>query len=268
MLLIQFGERVDLSLAHDCSGTVVERGERPGVGAMQARWRVQLPVLLLLLVPADAGRLATRPSARRPASLLLLRGGGDDAASAGGVLPVPAAERDSDTLPAQAGDDDVAAAAQQVGCWSGLQKLWQMLVSLLSPSYSYAKVGTDILGDSSQMSGFDPDDESWRTQRKKLNEEELQAGSRKRVLKDLRIMKRDGAEIGIEVEDCECLTDWVVKVVGAAGTVYEGEIYRLRVRFHADYPSQPPTVTFMRPAPVHEHIYSDGKVRPPPPSTR
>jgi len=154
----------------------------------------------------------------------------------------------------------VAAAAQQVGCWSGLQKLWQMLVSLLSPSYSYAKVGTDILGDSSQMSGFDPDDESWRTQRKKLNEEELQAGSRKRVLKDLRIMKRDGAEIGIEVEDCECLTDWVVKVVGAAGTVYEGEIYRLRVRFHADYPSQPPTVTFMRPAPVHEHIYSDGKI--------
>ena len=38
------------------------------------------------------------------------------------------------------------------------------------------------------------------------------AGSRKRVLKDL---KRDGAEIGIDVEDCECLTDWVVKARGA-----------------------------------------------------
>ena len=131
----------------------------------------------------------------------------------------------------------------------------------MSPSYSYAKVGTDILGDSSQMCGFAQDDESWRTQRKKLNDAELQPNSRKRVLKDLRIMKRDGSEIGIEVEDCECLTDWVVKVIGAAGTIYEGEIYRLRVRFHPDYPSQPPEVTFMRPAPVHEHIYSDGKVR-------
>ena len=34
----------------------------------------------------------------------------------------------------------------------------------------------------------------------------------------------------------------------------------MRFRFHADYPQQPPEVTFMRPAPVHEHIYSDGKI--------
>ena len=124
----------------------------------------------------------------------------------------------------------------------------------------YAKAGTDILGDSSQLCGFAPDDESWKTQRKKINHAELQVDSRKRVMKDLRIMKRDGEELGLEVEDCECLTDWVVKLVGAKGTVYEGETYRLRVRFHADYPSQPPEVTFMRPAPVHEHIYSDGKI--------
>ena len=56
------------------------------------------------------------------------------------------------------------------------------------------------------------------------------------------------------------LTDWVVKLTGAKGTVYEGEIYRLRIRFHPDYPGQPPEITFMRPAPVHEHIYSDGKI--------
>ena len=88
---------------------------------------------------------------------------------------------------------------------------------------------------------------------------ELHAAARKRVLRDLRILKKE-QELGLEVEDAECLTDWIVKLVGAKGTVYEGEIYRLRVRFHADYPSMPPEVTFLRPAPVHEHIYSDGKI--------
>merc|ERR1719310_2500144 len=128
--------------------------------------------------------------------------------------------------------DHVRAARPPVSCWTGLKKLFRFVLSLLSPDTSYAKVGTDILGDSSQQCGFAPDDESWRTQRKKLNQVELQPGCRKRVLKDLRIMKRDGDEIGLEVEDCECLTDWVVKLVGAKGTVYEDEIYRLRVRFH------------------------------------
>ena len=94
---------------------------------------------------------------------------------------------------------------------------------------------------------------------KKLHQVELSPAARKRVLRDLRRMKaEDSSELGIEVEDCECLTDWVVKVVGAPDTVFAGEIYRLRVRFHADYPTAPPECVFMRPAPVHEHIYSDG----------
>jgi len=200
-----------------------------------------------------------RPALLRRSPLLALRGGADDS-----TLPEPATAvtTDDGTLPAtppspDAADTDAPAA---VSCWAGLQKLFQFLMSLLSPSYEYAKVGTDILGDSSMKSGFAPDDESWRTQRKKIHVAELGPGSRKRVLKDLRIMKRDGAEIGLEVEDCECLTDWVVKVIGAKGTVFEDEIYRLRVRFHSDYPSQPPEVVFMRPSPVHEHIYSDGKI--------
>ena len=95
--------------------------------------------------------------------------------------------------------------------------------------------------------------------RRKIHECELLPAARKRVLRDLRTMRKD-AEVGLEVEDCEVLTDWVIKVVGAPKTVYEGEIYRLRVRFHPDYQGQPPEVVFMRPAPVHEHIYSDGKI--------
>jgi len=227
--------------------------------------RPALLVVLLLLNPERALSIriarAARPLSRR-SSLLALRGGADD--GDGGVLGEPsvaatAADADAlpSTVPAGTMDDDAVAKAS---CWVGLQKILKFVASLFSPSYDYAKADTDILGDTSLQCGFAEDDESWRTQRKKIHTADLQPGSRKRVLKDLRIMKRDGAEIGIEVEECECLTDWVVKVIGAKGTVYEGEIYRLRVRFHADYPSQPPEVVFMRPAPVHEHIYSDGKI--------
>ena len=53
------------------------------------------------------------------------------------------------------------------------------------------------------------------------------------------------------LEDSECLTDWVIKLVGGNGTVFEGEIYRLRVRFHVDYPTRPPTIVFMKPAPMY-----------------
>lgn len=122
-------------------------------------------------------------------------------------------------------------------CLAGVKKLLSFILSLLSPSYSYSKVGTDLLGNDDQLCGFAEDDESWRTQRKKINQVELQAATRKRVMRDLRILKKE-TELGLEVEDCECLTDWVVKLVGAKGTIYEDEIYRLRVRFHADYPGQ------------------------------
>mmetsp|Transcript_28770 Transcript_28770/g.60488 ORF Transcript_28770/g.60488 Transcript_28770/m.60488 type:complete len:308 (-) Transcript_28770:279-1202(-) len=154
-------------------------------------------------------------------------------------------------------DDD----QKQPTCWAAFKRILEGIISLFSPSYDYAKVKTDVLGDSSQTSGFSPEDESWRSQRKKLNVVELPPPVRKRVLRDLRRLKQDAdVDLGFSIDDCECLTDWVVKLVGAPGTVYDGEIYRLRIRFHADYPMAPPEVTFMRPAPVHEHIYSDGKI--------
>jgi len=177
------------------------------------------------------------------------------------AVPPAAEAADEAEQPLQLPDEDAAVAQLSAmdACWAGVKKLLNMLMSLLSPSYEYSKAGQDLLGDKSQDTGFDPEDESWRTQRKKINDVELHASVRKRVLRDLRKLKSDEG-LGIEVEDAECLTDWVVKLVGAEGSVYEGEIYRLRFRFHADYPTQPPEVTFMRPAPVHEHIYSDGKI--------
>ena len=155
--------------------------------------------------------------------------------------------------------EEIGAAADS-GCWAMLRGAWRALLDLLSPKHDYAMAQPDLLGDPTRQAGFAEEDESWRTQRKKLSVVELGPAAKKRVLRDLRRLKSDDGALGLWVDDCECLTDWVVKLVGAAGTVYEGEIYRLRVRFGADYPARPPEIRFMRPAPVHEHIYSDGKI--------
>jgi hypothetical protein len=172
-----------------------------------------------------------------------LRGGADDAALADSQLQ-PTADADV-PLPAPSRPAAHAPAGESVGCLAVLSRLWKMLMSLLSPSHEYAKQDrTDLLGDPSQMSGFAPGDESWRTQRKKLNRVELPPPARKRVLRDLRQLKISGSDLGIAVDDSECLTDWVVSMVGANGTVYAGELYRLRVRFHPEYPIRPPEVRF------------------------
>ena len=220
------------------------------------------PLLVLLALRASFAReLSSRPAllqrtAVQP-SLLALRGGEDDS-----TLPAEPGASAADQplqLPTEEEEGDAGPSSAMSGCMAGVKKIIGLILSLFSPSYEYSKAGKDLLGDKSQDTGFDPEDESWRTQRKKLNVVELQAAVRKRVLRDLRKLKGE-TDLGVEVEDAECLTDWVVKIVGAKGTIYEGEIYRLRVRFHADYPTQPPEVIFMRPAPMHEHIYSDGKI--------
>ena len=207
--------------------------------------------LLALLAVGSSHRISarvehprTRPVGARAHALrplLLLRGGGDDA------LPEPA-EVETVGVEAEAPLDLKAS----VGCWSAFCKLLGAVKALLSPTYEYAKKDTDILGDTSQQSGFAADDESWRTQRKKIHEIELGPNARKRVLRDLRRLKQvreppsggchpcgefdvigreasspprtlvprqayaQDEEIGLEVDDCEVLTDWVVKVRRAA----------------------------------------------------
>ena len=127
--------------------------------------------------PANARSRALRP-------LLLLRGGGDDA-----TLPEPEAETAGVEVEAPL---DLKT---PVGCWSAFCKLLDAIKALLSPTYEYAKKDTDILGDMSQQSGFAADDESWRTQRKKIHEIELGPNARKRVLRDLRRLKQVDASL-------------------------------------------------------------------------
>lgn len=55
--------------------------------------------------------------------------------------------------------------------------------------------------------------------------------------------------------------EWHVTVNGAIGTLYEGEVFILRIKFSPDYPIDAPQVTFMSPnIPVHGHIYSNGHI--------
>jgi hypothetical protein len=138
--------------------------------------------------PTTPGRLALEP-------LMHLRGGGDATA------------------------DDHPPTAEPVSCWSAVQKLLGFLRKMLVPNHEHAKAEQRGIAEETpeQSTGYAPDDDSWRTQRKKLNQVELPPAARKRVLRDLRRMKAHDDEL-LSLEDSECLTDWVIKLVGAPGT--------------------------------------------------
>jgi ubiquitin-conjugating enzyme E2 W len=54
---------------------------------------------------------------------------------------------------------------------------------------------------------------------------------------------------------------WVVTMVGAKNSIYEGEVYKLRISFPKDYPTVPPSVYFLKGyIPTHEHVYTNGDI--------
>ena len=53
---------------------------------------------------------------------------------------------------------------------------------------------------------------------------------------------------------------WIVTFNMPEDTIYAGEKYRLRIQFPKDYPTQPPSVYFMKPTPRHEHVYTNGDI--------
>jgi ubiquitin-conjugating enzyme E2 W len=54
---------------------------------------------------------------------------------------------------------------------------------------------------------------------------------------------------------------WVVTMVGANNTIYEGEVFKLRINFPKDYPRVPPSVYFLKGyIPTHEHVYTNGDI--------
>ena len=54
---------------------------------------------------------------------------------------------------------------------------------------------------------------------------------------------------------------WIVTIVGAEGSIYEGETFQLRIQFPPQYPTVPPSVYFLPPhIPLHEHVYTNGDI--------
>jgi ubiquitin-conjugating enzyme E2 W len=54
---------------------------------------------------------------------------------------------------------------------------------------------------------------------------------------------------------------WIVTMEGAKNTVYEGEVFKLRMSFPAQYPTVPPSVYFLQGrVPIHEHVYTNGDI--------
>lgn len=54
---------------------------------------------------------------------------------------------------------------------------------------------------------------------------------------------------------------WIVTMVGAKNSIYEGEVFKLRVSFPPQYPTVPPSVYFLQGhIPVHEHVYTNGDI--------
>jgi ubiquitin-conjugating enzyme E2 W len=54
---------------------------------------------------------------------------------------------------------------------------------------------------------------------------------------------------------------WIVTMVGAKNSIYEGEVFKLRVSFPPQYPTVPPSVYFIQGhIPTHEHVYTNGDI--------
>eukprot|EP00210_Caulerpa_lentillifera_P000921 g891.t1 len=70
---------------------------------------------------------------------------------------------------------------------------------------------------------------------------------------------------GCRLISCEPLHEWIVDMEGppssvTVASVYEGEVYTLRVRFTDKYPIEAPEVVFINGSPVHPHIYTNGHI--------
>ncbi|KAJ2907059.1 hypothetical protein MKZ38_008627 [Zalerion maritima] len=87
----------------------------------------------------------------------------------------------------------------------------------------------------------------------------------KRLAKELSKLNNDTHKLppGIELVSTETFEEWLVDIrVLDDNPLYKGEMYRLKFRFSASYPIEPPEVVFCktadRPIPIHPHIYSNG----------
>ncbi|KAK0670368.1 putative ubiquitin-conjugating enzyme [Cercophora samala] len=85
----------------------------------------------------------------------------------------------------------------------------------------------------------------------------------KRLGKELSKINSNSLPPGIELVSADNFEEWFLDIrVLDSNPLYLNQIYRLKFRFSAQYPIEPPEVTFVkladRPIPIHPHIYSNG----------
>jgi ubiquitin-conjugating enzyme E2 W len=81
-----------------------------------------------------------------------------------------------------------------------------------------------------------------------------------RIQKELKAFLKSPPE-NLSVQVGSNIRLWVVTIVGAKDTIYEGEIFKLRIEFPSAYPTVPPSVYFLKKfLPVHEHVYTNGDI--------
>ncbi|XP_012056354.1 PREDICTED: ubiquitin-conjugating enzyme E2 W [Atta cephalotes] len=87
--------------------------------------------------------------------------------------------------------------------------------------------------------------------------------SKRRLQKELMSLIREpppGVHVDAELAG-QNLTQWIVHMEGAKGTLYEGEQFQLQFKFSSKYPFDSPEVTFIGGnIPVHPHVYSNGHI--------
>ncbi|XP_071548767.1 ubiquitin-conjugating enzyme E2 W isoform X4 [Panulirus ornatus] len=87
--------------------------------------------------------------------------------------------------------------------------------------------------------------------------------AQKRLQKELMsLLKEPPPGVTVDVDQAHTkLTEWVVHMEGASGTLYEGEKFQLQFKFSPKYPFDSPEVIFVGDnIPIHPHIYSNGHI--------
>ncbi|KAG1953878.1 ubiquitin-conjugating enzyme E2 W [Pimephales promelas] len=89
------------------------------------------------------------------------------------------------------------------------------------------------------------------------------ASMQKRLQKELLALQNDpppGMTLN-EKSVQNTITQWIVDMEGASGTLYEGEKFQLLFKFSGRYPFDSPQVMFTGDnIPVHPHVYSNGHI--------
>jgi len=82
----------------------------------------------------------------------------------------------------------------------------------------------------------------------------------KRLQKELGELQKSPPP-GLKINDVANLQRWVVDILGAKDTLYDGELFQLQFTFPNQYPLESPEVIFVGShIPIHPHIYGNGHI--------